>query len=117
MIITEREIPPYYQDIKAYLARGIKKIDPTIKLVEKGWGFSVDKSSYPAVRLEIETDVDKDRASLVKRTRVDGPTPRRMQRLPDKTYDLREGIQPMCEHVLEELRKAQALTNSARFQI
>ena len=116
MIITEREIPNYYRAIKEYLDRAITEIAPDIKLREKGWGFEVDKSSYPAIRCEIEVNSDEDRASLVNRRRVDGP-PRQMHRLPDKTYDLREGIVGVCESVLEQLREAQALTNSARVQI
>ena len=85
MIITEREIPAYYQEIKAYLGTTIREIAPDIRLIEMDWGFKVDKSSYPAVRLEIEAKVSEDKASLVNATRVHGPIPRRVQRLPDKT--------------------------------
>jgi hypothetical protein len=109
MIITERDIPPYYQEIKAYLSREFKKIDANIMLKETGWGFKVDKSSYPAVRFEIETDVAAGKATLVNGTRVDGPEPRRVRRLPDKTYDLTKGIQPMCEYILEQLREASSV--------
>src|SRR5689334_19913962 len=102
-MIVERDIPPYYQRIKGYLSEAIKEITSDIKLNETGWALRIDKSSYPAVRFEIEVQSSEDKARVVNGTWVDGPTPRRMRRLPDKTYDLREGIQLICEDVLEQL--------------